>query len=121
VASFYVFAFVAALTAAFLAALWIFRTGRKTGRVIVAMYFIASSATLLLALIDIENVRMLGGPFTYQWLYYSEFLMSQRSKGCNYVWVPLAFGDACRSSGYHDVGYLICLIQHARLARFTYD
>jgi hypothetical protein len=79
VASFYDFVFVALSTVVFLAALWLSRATRAARRAVVATYCLASAVTLLVALINIKNVQMLGEPFTYQWLYYSDFLTSKES------------------------------------------
>lgn len=49
-------------------------------RRLTVLFYLLSSLILISAYINIQTVENLGKPFTYQWLYYSDFLVSDDAK-----------------------------------------
>jgi len=79
-AGLYDFAYVAAITVAFVAAAWLLRRRPALGRVLHAAFLVIAVFSLLLALVNVPIVQVLGSPLTYQWLYYSDFLRAQDAR-----------------------------------------
>jgi arylsulfatase A-like enzyme len=73
------FLFVAGLTGIFVFVLWLFENKKAEKAVFPIFIFLAFVSTLY-AFINISIVVYLGKPFTYQWLYYSDFLGSNEAK-----------------------------------------
>lgn len=65
---------VSGITFLFLFLVFLARQRPRIARLL--SYLFAALALLLLftAIVNVETVRQLGGPFTYQWLYYADFL-----------------------------------------------
>ena len=72
----YDFLFVVVLTSAFLGLLQLFRNNITVQQIVSFSYFFAAFLILIQSLINIKVVQVLGSPFNYQWLYYSDFLKS---------------------------------------------
>ena len=67
---------VAGLTALF-AGVLVAARGRPAARSWISSVFAALAAALcVLSVVNVQAVRILGGPVTYQWLYYADFLRS---------------------------------------------
>ena len=73
-AAYYDLSFVAVITLLFLGSLLLIRNHQKTQRLLCFIYADIALLALILALINIIALQMLGGPFNYQWLYYSDLL-----------------------------------------------
>ncbi len=89
-AGYYDFLFVAGLTIVFLAALVV----RRGQRIVCRLYTVAALLTLVVALVNVKVVAVIGRPFTYQWLYYSDFLRSldaRRAVGAAVSWQTAGF------------------------------
>jgi len=79
-ACFYDLVYVAVLTAIFLALdAWAGARG-KTSRAVARIWIAVATFSVLAALLNREVVPIFGRPFTYQWLYYSDFLQGQDAK-----------------------------------------
>ncbi len=78
-ASFSDFSFVASITILFgLAILWVKRI--KVKNAISVIFILFAIFTTIAAFSNITTVTLLGKPFSYQWLYYSDFLGSDEAK-----------------------------------------
>jgi len=75
-ASYHDYLYVVLMTILFLGLLWLFRKNSKAQLLVYTFYIVAALLSLIIALINIKIVQTLGRPFTYQWLYYSDFLKS---------------------------------------------
>ena len=73
------FLFVACFTGVFILALWWIKRRKVENAIYMIFVFFAFISTLV-AFINISIVIYLGKPFTYQWLYYSDFLGSNEAK-----------------------------------------
>lgn len=71
--------FIALIALAFLIPLLLIKNNRIM-RILYAAFILAAFVSLIAALINIRVVALIGGPFTYQWLYYSDFLGSNEAK-----------------------------------------
>jgi lipoteichoic acid synthase len=71
---YYDFLFVAVITLPFLALFHAARYHLTVQRIIYFVYTFISLLTFALALLNIKMIQMLGSPFNYRWLYYSDFL-----------------------------------------------
>jgi lipoteichoic acid synthase len=67
--------YVIGLTAGFSAAVWLTRHRPGIRRTLMSMWIILVGLSVLLALVNRIAVNKLGQPLSYQWLYYSDFLM----------------------------------------------
>jgi lipoteichoic acid synthase len=76
-AAYYDFLYVTLVTVAFLGLLLMPRRSERARRGIYRLFLLVALASVLVALANIKVVPMLGRPFNYQWLYYSDFLNSQ--------------------------------------------
>jgi phosphoglycerol transferase MdoB-like AlkP superfamily enzyme len=72
--SFYGFLYCAGLTVLLLAFLALFRRRKSAGRNLQAAFLVIALLSLILALLDLQFARATGVLFTYQWLFYSDFL-----------------------------------------------
>jgi lipoteichoic acid synthase len=79
VAAYYDLALVAGLTALALAAVWILSRNGQRVRSVSRIYLGIAVFVLTAAMVNVIAVEMLRRPFTYQWLYYSDFLQSRAS------------------------------------------
>lgn len=68
--------FVAGLAAGFLVLLILFRRKGQRGRLVYGSFLAASSMCFVIAVVHIKVIALLGRPFNYRWLYYSDFLQS---------------------------------------------
>ena len=75
-AGYYDWLFTAALTVVFAVLTRLFRNDRRWTRIIYRVFLGTAIFAIIVACINIIAVRVLGGPVTFQWLYYSQFLMS---------------------------------------------
>jgi arylsulfatase A-like enzyme len=73
------FLFVSALTGIFVITLQLLKN-KKVENVIYLIFIFLALFSILIAFINISIVVYLGKPFTYQWLYYSDFLGSNEAK-----------------------------------------
>ncbi|QKD04586.1 sulfatase-like hydrolase/transferase [Mesorhizobium loti] len=85
-ASYYDLVFVVSLTAAALVLLFLARASRLGTVVVVAIFYIAILVSLCWGFANINLVKMLSEPFTFQWLVYGDFLQNADAKN--------AIGDA---------------------------
>ena len=67
--------YVIGLTAGFSAAVWLTRHRPGLRRTLMSMWIILVGLSVLLARVNAIAVKRLGQPLSYQWLYYSDFLM----------------------------------------------
>lgn len=72
--------FVSILTLIFLVPAVLFKKYRRTQGLLAGLFAVVTCAVLLAGLLNIRVVEMLGKPFTYPWLYYSDFLKSADAK-----------------------------------------
>jgi lipoteichoic acid synthase len=70
----------AILTIGALAVGWAASRSKLLSRGVVCVFGLVAVVTIFAAALNIRIVEMLGGPFTYQWLYYSDFLDSPEAK-----------------------------------------
>ncbi len=68
--------FVAGISTGFLVLLIVFRQRRSVGLPIYGSFLILTAGCLVVAVIHTRVIALLGRPFNYQWLYYSDFLRS---------------------------------------------
>ena len=73
------FLFVAGFTAVFIILIWLVKNN-KVSKIVYAIFILLAILSTLYAFINISIVVYLGKPFTYQWLYYSDFLGSNEAK-----------------------------------------
>jgi len=73
-AGFYDLIYVLVITAFFLIMLLPIRKNQKAQRLLYFIYLGTALLSLIIAFLNIKAVEMLGRPFNYQWLYYSDFL-----------------------------------------------
>src|SRR5437762_7815964 len=76
----YDFAYVAAITVVALVALALIGRGRFMRGLIFFVFLLVAILSLFSCLANVQIVPMLGRPFNYQWLYYSDFLRSMDAK-----------------------------------------
>jgi lipoteichoic acid synthase len=79
VAAYYDLALVAGLTAVALAAVWFVSRWDRSGQSVSRIYLGIAVFVLTAAMVNVIAVEMLRRPFTFQWLYYSDFLQSRAS------------------------------------------
>ena len=79
-AAFYDFWFVLGLTIFFGMLLWIFRSKPTWKRNVYYGYVLAALLVVIAAVLNERTIRIIGSPFNYQWLYYSDFMGSADSK-----------------------------------------
>ena len=79
-AGFYDFLYVSVLTLVFLIFLFAFRKFSYIKSAIISFFISVGLFSLIAGILNIRIVEMLGNPFNYQWLYYSDFLNSVESK-----------------------------------------
>ena len=73
-AGFYDLIYVLVITAFFLIILLPIRKNEKAQRLLYFVYIGAVLLSLIITFLNIKAVQILGRPFNYQWLYYSDFL-----------------------------------------------
>ena len=69
--------YVAMLAGVCLVLSYLFRFRVRSQAFIYSTYIVLGSISLSFTIINAEMIRLLGGPFNYQWLYYSGFLSGQ--------------------------------------------
>lgn len=79
-AGFYDFLYVAFLTVLFLLFLYLFRNFQKIQAVVLYSFITLSLFSMVFGILNIRIVQMIGKPFNYRWLYYSDFLHSSDAK-----------------------------------------
>jgi lipoteichoic acid synthase len=79
-AAYYDFWFVAVLTSLFLIPVLILKKYSRFTFSLAVVYVFFSLVTIIAEVLNIRVVEMLGKPFNYQWLYYSDFLKSADSR-----------------------------------------
>lgn len=72
--TYYDFLFVALFTALFLVLVRLTQKKRTVQRLLCFIYILSALMLVMMSLANIKFVKLLGGPFNYQWLYYSDFL-----------------------------------------------
>jgi lipoteichoic acid synthase len=70
---------VSVLVLIFVIALWLIKK-QKIRNLIFAIFIVFAILATLVAFVNITTVIYFGKPFTYQWLYYSDFLGSNEAK-----------------------------------------
>jgi lipoteichoic acid synthase len=78
--SYYDFLFVLVFALLFLVPLYFLRNMRKTRITVFTVFAFLSLVALIAGILNIKVVEMLGKPFNYQWLYYSDFMRSPDSQ-----------------------------------------
>jgi phosphoglycerol transferase MdoB-like AlkP superfamily enzyme len=79
-AAYYDFLFVAGVTLLFLVMVRLTKNRPAGSRTLVWLYWMAAVFILAAALGNVAFIRVVGRPFNYQWLYYSDFLRSTDSQ-----------------------------------------
>jgi lipoteichoic acid synthase len=74
--SYYDVLYIVAVTGLGVGGLWLARRRPRAQRVVSGAYAAAAVLSLIAAVVNLNALRALGGPVTYQWLYYSDFLGS---------------------------------------------
>ncbi|NEU09936.1 sulfatase-like hydrolase/transferase [Flavihumibacter sp. R14] len=77
---FYDFSFVLLLTLVFRILLYVSRDKGRHKQFIFYLYVLAALITVIAAILNERTIRIIGSPFNYQWLYYSDFMGSRDSK-----------------------------------------
>lgn len=77
---FYDFLYVASLTLLFLGFLFLFRNSPRVQSAIAYFFISLALISLVSGILNVQIVQMLGKPFNYRWLYYSDFLHSADAK-----------------------------------------
>ncbi|MES2139608.1 MAG: sulfatase-like hydrolase/transferase [Bacteroidota bacterium] len=90
-AGLYDFLYVAALTLLFLAFLFLFQNSPRIKSAIVYFFISLGLISLVSGILNIRIVQMLGKPFNYRWLYYSDFLHSADAKAAMSSNISLAY------------------------------
>jgi lipoteichoic acid synthase len=80
ISAFYDFQFVLILTLVFQIFLYVFKNTSRYKHIIYYTYFLAALITVIAAILNERTIRIIGSPFSYQWLYYSDFMGSTDSK-----------------------------------------
>ena len=75
-ASYYDLLYVASISLFFLLCTVCARKNSRLQRLIWHTYSVLAVISLMVALANVKLVKVLGGPLTYQWLYYSDFMGS---------------------------------------------
>jgi lipoteichoic acid synthase len=78
--SYYDLIFISSLTAAALLLLFLARASRLFGVVVVVIFYLAILVSLCWGFANINLVKMLSEPFTFQWLVYGDFLQNADAK-----------------------------------------
>lgn len=79
-AGYYDLLFVGGITLFFSILAWLLRSRSKAAGALVWSYMALALVVLLIAISNTKVVAMLGRPFNYQWLYYSDFLGSTEAQ-----------------------------------------
>jgi lipoteichoic acid synthase len=79
-AGFFDYLYVICITLLFLLFLFIFRKYPRVQFPLVCFFIAVAFFSMIAGLLNIRVVEMLGKPFNYRWLYYSDFLNSSNSK-----------------------------------------
>src|SRR6185436_1604887 len=80
--------YVGSLAGICLIFLYIVRFSRRAQIFIYSSYIVICSISLSLGIVNREILRVLGGPFNYQWLYYSDFLSGQIARRSLFAYIP---------------------------------
>lgn len=91
-AAYYDLVYVALITLPFLALLLIAKRHPKVQRALYGAFLTVALVSLLIHLVNIKVVAGLGRPLNYQWLYYSDFLLSLDSHQAIIAMLSLRFG-----------------------------
>jgi lipoteichoic acid synthase len=76
VLAYYDLVYVTVVSGAFVGALLLARHRPRAQRILARLFVALAVLSLLMAYVNEKALRELGGPLTYQWLYYSDFLRS---------------------------------------------
>jgi lipoteichoic acid synthase len=87
----YDFLFVSIHALIFLVLAWLFKKYYKAQILLSGVFVVTSCAILLAGLVNIRVVELLGKPFSYPWLYYSDFLKSADAKSALSANLPAAY------------------------------
>ncbi|MGH7848148.1 MAG: LTA synthase family protein [Candidatus Binatia bacterium] len=79
--------YVGALTGTFAALLCLFRRGVKAQRMLYGLFAVTALLSLSAGILNVKASHALGGPFNYQWLYYSEFLAGHTARTSLFAYV----------------------------------
>ena len=120
------FLFVAGFTAVFVLMMWMIKS-KKAEKTVYNIFILLALFFTLYAFINISIVIYLGKPFTYQWLYYSDFLGSNEAKTAfqantsNVILINLILLSASMLLLGHILNFIYQLltIQH-HIRKFTY-
>ncbi|MEO5759599.1 MAG: sulfatase-like hydrolase/transferase [Mesorhizobium sp.] len=100
--SYYDLIFVASLTAVTSALLFLTKANRLGTIAVVGTFYLATLVTLCWGFANINLVKMLSEPFTYQWLVYGDFLQNTDAKN--------AMGDALNLRDFSIASLSIALV-----------
>ncbi|TPL96857.1 DUF229 domain-containing protein [Mesorhizobium sp. B2-3-11] len=89
-ASYYDLVLIASLTTVTLILLFLAKAGRLASTAIVLLFYLVVVVALAWGFANINLVKMLGEPFTFQWLVYGDFLQNEDAKN--------AMGDALNAT-----------------------
>ncbi len=79
-ASFYDLVFIASVSAAAIILLYLARPLRALGIIIAVLFYVVIAASLAWGFANINLVKTLGEPFTFQWLVYGDFLQNDDAR-----------------------------------------
>ncbi|TGU70956.1 hypothetical protein EN787_33245, partial [Mesorhizobium sp. M1C.F.Ca.ET.144.01.1.1] len=88
-ASYYDLILIASVTATTLILLFLAKASRLASWAIVFLFYFLVAVSLVWGFANIDLVKMLGEPFTFQWLVYGDFLQNADAKN--------AMGDAVKA------------------------
>lgn len=90
-AGFYDFLYVASLTLLFLGFLFLFQNSPRVKSAIAYFFISLALISLVSGILNVRIVQLLGKPFNYRWLYYSDFLHSADAKAAMSSNISLAY------------------------------
>ncbi|HWP59935.1 MAG TPA: LTA synthase family protein [Candidatus Acidoferrales bacterium] len=82
--------YVGALTAAFAALACFFHRRGKAQRMLYRVFAAIAAGSLSVGILNVKISRVLGVPFNYQWLYYSDFLSGQTARTAVFSYVSMS-------------------------------
>jgi lipoteichoic acid synthase len=93
-AGFYDALYVGAFFVIFYAAIFLLKKYPRAQTTVTFLFIALSLMSLIIAILNIKIVEMLGKPFNYQWLYYSDFLRSADARLA--ISANISFSDIAR-------------------------
>ncbi|MES2592443.1 MAG: sulfatase [Bacteroidota bacterium] len=102
---FYDFIYVSCITLLFLLLLFLFKRYPAAQTFICSLFVAICFFSLIVSVFNIRVVEMLGKPFNYQWLYYSNFLKSDDAKAA--ISANVSITDIARTVSLCGFGFFI--------------